>query len=176
MNKQKRPLDDITSRSQQNKRFNSFRDDIQKVANQLIAKHKLTNSSGQPIVYVRCIELDYKEDHVHIKFKDPNPTITQTRLDAVVCACDEALLSRDGYQHLAAVVPILFCEYLVADRRNKINELINAQIHVGTFNIDQDIDQDDYFNEPSDILVNNEKVGNRAFRSLSTLLKVLIPI
>jgi hypothetical protein len=94
----------------------------------------------------------------------------------VVHACDEALLSRDGYRHLAAVVPILFREYLVADRRNKINELINAQIRVGTFNIDQDIDQDDYFNEPNDILVNNEEVGNGAFRSLSTLLKVLIPI
>ena len=125
---------------------------------------------------MRCIELDYKEDQVHIKFKDQNPKITQIRLDAVVRTCDEALLSRDGYRHLAAVVPILFREYLVADRRNKINELINAQIHVGTFNIDQDIDQDDYFNEPSDILVNSEEVGNGAFRSLFTLLKVLIPI
>jgi hypothetical protein len=76
IDKRKRPLNDITSRSQQNKRFNSFGDDIQKVANQLIAKHKLTNSFGQPIVYVRYIELDYKEDQVHIKFKDPNPTVT----------------------------------------------------------------------------------------------------
>ena len=116
---------------------------------------------------MRCIELDYKEDQVHIKFKDQNPKITQIRLDAVVCTCDETLLSCDGYRHLAAVVPILFHEYLVADRRNKINELINAQIHVGTFNIDQDIDQDDYFNEPSDILVNSEEVGNGAFRSFS---------
>jgi len=125
---------------------------------------------------MRCIELDYKEDQVRIKFKDPNPTITQIRLDAVVHACDEALLSRDGYQHLAAVAPILFCEYLVADQHNKINELINAQIHVGIFNIDHDINQDDYFNEPSDILVDSEKVGNGAFRSLSILLEILIPI
>lgn len=176
IDKRKRPLDDITSRSQQNKRFNSFGNNIQRVANQLIAKHRLTNSFGQPIVYVRCIELDYKEDQVHIKFKDLNPTITQTRLDAVVRVCDEALLSHDGYRHLAAVAPILFREYLVADRRNKINELINAQIRVGTFNIDQDINQDDYFNEPSDIFVDNEEVGNGAFRSLLTLLKILIPI
>ena len=76
----------------------------------------MTNLSGQPIVYVRCIELDYKEDQVCIKFKDLNSTTTQTRLDAVVRVCDEVLLGRDGYRHLAAVTPILFREYLVADR------------------------------------------------------------
>ena len=125
---------------------------------------------------MRCIELDYKEDQVHIKFKDQNSKITQIRLDAVVRTYDEALLSRDGYRHLAAVVPILFREYLVADRRNKINELINAQIHVRTFNIDQNINQDYDFNESDDILVDNNEIGNSVFRSLLTLLKVLIPV
>ena len=55
------------------------------MANQLIVKHNLTNLSGQPIVYMRCIELDYKENQVHIKFKDPNPIITQTRLCCCTC-------------------------------------------------------------------------------------------
>ena len=41
---------------------------------------------------------------------------TQTRLDAIVRVCDNAFLGRDGYRHLAAVVPTLFREYLVADR------------------------------------------------------------
>jgi hypothetical protein len=89
-------------------------------------------------------------------------------------------LGHDGYRHLAAVVPILFREYLVAERRNKINELINAQIHVETFNIDQDINQlniEEYDNNNniSDILVDDSEIGNGAFRSLSTLLKILIP-
>jgi hypothetical protein len=44
----------------------------------------LTNSSGQPIVYIRCIELDYKENQIYVKFKDSNPATTQTKLDAVV--------------------------------------------------------------------------------------------
>ena len=76
-------------------------------------------------------------------------------------------------------MPILFREYLVSDRRNKINELINAQIHIGIFNIDREInDQPNIDNDEhtSDILVNNQEVGNGAFRSLLALLKTLIPI
>jgi hypothetical protein len=175
-NNQKRPLEDITSRSQQHKRFKSFGKDVKKAVDKLITQHKLTDSSGQPIVYARYIEFDYKEDQFQIKFKNQ---IIQTRLDAVVRVCDEALLGRDGYRHLAAVVPILFREYLVAERRNKINEIINAQIRVGTFNIDQDINQsniEDVNNNISDILIDNFEIGNGAFRSLSTLLKILIPI
>ena len=97
IDRQKRPLEDITSKSQQNKRFNNFGSDVQKAVNELIIKHKLTNSFGQPVVYVRCIELDFKENQVFIKFKNPDPNTTQIRLDAVVHACDEALLSHNGY-------------------------------------------------------------------------------
>ena len=176
-NKHKRPFEDITSRSQQNKRLNSFGNDIQKAVDELIVKHKLTNSFGEPIIHMHNIEFDYKENQVCIKFKDSNSITTQARLDAIVRVCDEALLGRDSYRHLAAVVPILFREYLVANRRNMINKLINAQIHVEIFNTDQNINQDEDFNEHiSDILVDNNEVGNGAFRSLLTLLKILIPI
>ena len=182
VDKRKRPLDDITSRSQQNKRFNSFGNDVQKAVNQLIVKHKLTDSSGQQIVYIRGVELDYKENQVHIKFKNLDSTSDQTKLDAVVRACDEALLGRDGYRHLASVVSTLFREYLVANRRNEINEIINSQIHVKTFNIDQEIHYDnqlsidDNINDTSNILIDDCEIGNGAFRSLSVLLKTLIPI
>jgi len=98
-----------------------------------------------------------------------------------VRACDEALLSRDGYRHLASVIPTLFREYLVANRRNEINRLINAQIHVGIFNTNQEINdqsniEDDFNENTNDILVDDHEIGNGAFRSLSTLLKKLIPI
>jgi hypothetical protein len=63
--------------------------------------------------------------------------------------CDEAFLGHDGYRHLAAVIPILSCEYLVANRRNKINELINTQIHIGNFNIDKEINNQ--FNVDDDV-------------------------
>ncbi|CAB4407581.1 unnamed protein product [Rhizophagus irregularis] len=181
VNERKRPLEDITSRSQQNKRINSFGCDVQKAVDELIIKHKLTNSSGQPIMHMHYIEFDYKENQTYIKFGDSNSTTTQTRLDSIVRVCDEAFLGRDGYRHLAAVVPILFREYLVANRRNKINELINIQIHIGNFNIDKEINNqssiDDDVNEyTGDILVDDHEVGNGAFRSLLTLLKALIPI
>ena len=180
VDKRKRPLEDITSRSQQNKRFNSFGSDVQKAVNQLIVKHKLTNSSGQPIVYIRCIELDHKENQVYIKFKDSNLATTQTRLDAVVRVCDEALLCRDGYRHLAAVVPFLFREYLVADRRNEINKLINTQIPIEIFSVNREINDlsgiNDNLDHTSDILIDDHEIGNGAFRSLLTLLNVLIPV
>ncbi|CAB4429530.1 unnamed protein product [Rhizophagus irregularis] len=181
VNERKRPLEDITSRSQQNKQINSFGCDVQKAVNELIIKHKLTNSSGQPIMHMHYIEFDYKENQTYIKFGDSNFTTTQTRLDSIVRVCDEAFLGHDGYRHLAAVVPILFREYLVANRRNKINELINIQIHIGNFNIDKEINNqssiDDDVNEyTGDILVDDHEVGNGAFRSLLTLFKALIPI
>ena len=150
---------------------------MQKAANKLIFKHKSINSSGQPIVYINHIGLNYKENQVCIKFKDSNPITIQTGLDAVVRVCDEALISRDGYRHLSAVVPDLFREYLVADRRNKINEQINAKISIGIFNINQEIDDqvsiDEYI---SDILVSDYEVGNGSFRSILAILKVLLPI
>ncbi|RGB22162.1 hypothetical protein C1646_678031 [Rhizophagus diaphanus] len=52
VNNRKRLLEDITSHSQQNKRFNSFRRDVQKAVDELIVKHKLTNLSGKPILYL----------------------------------------------------------------------------------------------------------------------------
>ena len=39
-------------------------------------------------------------------------------------------MGHDGYKNLAAVILILFREYLVANRRNEINEIISAQIHI----------------------------------------------
>ena len=140
---------------------------MKKAVDELIVKHKLTNSSGEPIVHLHHMEFDYKENQAYIKFKDPNNF--SATLDAIVRVCDEAVLGRDGYRNLAAVVPILFHEYLVSDHQNKINELMNAQIHIGIFNIDND-------NNSNGILVNDHEVGNGAFRSILDLLNTLIPI
>ncbi|PKY30620.1 hypothetical protein RhiirB3_447790 [Rhizophagus irregularis] len=137
---------------QQNKRFNSFRRDVQKAVDELIVKHKLTNLSGEPILYLQHIGFDCKENQVCINFKDSNSMTIQTKLDAIVRVCDEALLSRDGYRHLAAVVPSLFQD-------------------IDQFNGDNNSDE-----RASDTLVNNNEVGNGAYRSLSTLLKILIPV
>ncbi len=171
----------FTLRSQQNKWFNNFENDIQKAVNELIVKQKLTNSFEQSVVYIYYIKLNYKENQVCIKFKDLNPNTTQMRLDVVVCACDETLLSYDGYWHLASVTLILFREYLIANHWNEINKLINIQIHIRIFNTNQEINdqlsiEDDFNENIDDILVDDHEIGNRAFRSLLILLKKLIPI
>ncbi|PKB95691.1 hypothetical protein RhiirA5_385841 [Rhizophagus irregularis] len=182
-NRRKRPLEEISSRSQQNKRLNSFGRDVQKAIDELIIKHKLTNLSGEPIVHLCYIELDYKEDQqAYIKFKNPNnSSAIQTRVDAIVRVCDEAVLGRDGYRNLAAVVPTLFREYLIANRRNEMNELMNMQIHIGIFNIDNEINNQSNIdnninNNVNDILVDDHEIGNGAFRSILDILKILIPI
>ncbi|RHZ79560.1 hypothetical protein Glove_144g138 [Diversispora epigaea] len=177
VNKQIRPFEDITSHLQQYKRLKNFGKDVKKTVDELIVKHKLTDSSEQSIICSHYIEFEYKENQIQIKFKNLDSKI---RLDAVVRVYDEALLGRDGYRHLAAVIPSLFREYLVADRRNEINKLINAQIPVEIFNIDQDVNQSNTNNYNSeiinDILVDNNEIGNGAFCSLVTLLKILILI
>jgi hypothetical protein len=152
---------------------------VKKAVDELIVKHKLTNSSGEPVVHLHHMEFDYKENQACIKFKDPN-NLSAT-LDAIVRVCDDAVLGRDGYRNLAAVVPTLFREYLVANRRNEINELMDAQIHIGIFNIDNEINDqsnidDDFNDNAGGILVDNHEIGNGAFRSILDLLNTLIPI
>ncbi|CAG8817533.1 27307_t:CDS:2, partial [Gigaspora margarita] len=100
-----------------------------------------------------------------IKFKNSNFT-TQARLDAIVYVYDEALLDRDGYKSLVAVVPTLFCEYLIANYRNKINKLMNIWIRIKIFNINKEIDDQfsiDSSEYTSNILVNNSEIENGPF-------------
>ncbi|CAG8809308.1 12718_t:CDS:1, partial [Gigaspora margarita] len=52
------------------------------------------------------------------------------QLDAIVHVCNKALLGHNGSRSLIAVVPTLFCEYLIANHKNKINESMDIQIHI----------------------------------------------
>jgi len=70
---------------------------------------------------------------------------------------------------------------LITNHQNEINKLINTQIHIKIFNINQKINNqfsiEDDFNENIDnILVDDHEIRNEAFCSLLTLLKKLIPI
>ncbi|RGB28025.1 hypothetical protein C1646_768337 [Rhizophagus diaphanus] len=139
-----RPLNKISFQSQQNKRLNSFKRDMQNAINELIIKHKLTNLSGEPIVHLS----------------------TQIKLNAIICVCDEAVLGCN----LAAVVLTLFHKYLVANCQNEINELMNMQIYIGIFNINNEINNqsnidDNFNNNVNNILVNNHEIGNDAVHS-----------
>jgi len=70
---------------------------------------------------------------------------------------------------------------LVANHRNKINKLINTQIYIRIFNTNQEINdqlsiEDDFNENINNILVDDHEIGNRAFHSLSILLKKSISI
>ena len=78
-------------------KINDFGRDLQKAVDELIIKHKLTNSLGESIIHVHHIEFEYKENQACIKFKDSDSVATQTRLDAIVRVCNNAFLGCDGY-------------------------------------------------------------------------------
>ena len=168
----------MQSISQQNKRYVSFGKEAHKKIKQLISKHQMISESGEPIC-IHNMELEYENQIVNIKY---NSKLDNIRLDAYVRACDEALLGRDGYRRLAAVEARLIREYQIAQRRIEITKSINNQIQIGLFNLDKELNQqpildDDELQDDSDgIVVDEQEIGNGVYRSIRSLLKILIPI
>ena len=109
----KRPLSMIQSRSGQNKRFAAFGKDSEQELSSLITKYNMTTETGQPVVFVHNIELDFNGEAINLACQHPNEDLELKKLDAFVRAYDESLLPRDGYHHLAAVEPHLIREYRV---------------------------------------------------------------
>ncbi|RHZ79768.1 hypothetical protein Glove_141g120 [Diversispora epigaea] len=157
IDKRKRPLNKL-SISQQNKRLISFGQDAYQKINQLILKQRLTSKSGKSI-RICNIELEAENKIINLKYNLP---VDITKLNTLVRVHDEALLGRDGYRKLAAVEPHLTCEYQIAQRRNEISKLINNQIPIEIFNIDQKsiIDEDEDYNNSDGILVDEHEIGN----------------
>jgi len=144
-------------------------------------KHQMTTKTNQPIVHIRKIELDFNGETVNLTYMPPCKESEFIKIDAIVRACDESLLGRDGYRQLAAVKAGLIREYLIANRRTEITNHINENIRIGTFNIDKNDNllnciNDSEMNEESDIIVDETEIGNGAYRSIYTLLKTLISI
>lgn len=59
----------------------------------------MVSESEEPIC-IRSMESENGNNIINIKY---NSLLDFTRLDAYVCACDKASLSRDGYQRLTAI-------------------------------------------------------------------------
>jgi hypothetical protein len=77
----KRPLSIIQTKSGQNKRFAAFGKDCGKELSSLIKKHHMTTETGQPIVYVRNIELDFNGETINLSYQN---NIEPKKLDAIV--------------------------------------------------------------------------------------------
>jgi hypothetical protein len=177
VNKKKRPLETIQTISGQNKRFASLGKESGKAIDSLIKKHQMTTKTGQSIVHIRKIELEFNGETIFLTYKPSNKESEITKIDAIVRACDESLLARDGYRRLAAVETSLIREYLIANRRIEITNLINEDIKIGTFNISKSDDLSNNLEETDDdIMVDEEEIGNGAYKSIYTMLRTLIPI
>jgi hypothetical protein len=171
----KRPLSTIQTKSGQNKRFAAFGKDSEQELSSLIIKHRMTTKTGQPIVHVRNIELDFNGETINLSYQHDSDE--PKKLDAIVRACDESLLARDGYRRLSAVESHLTREYRIEQHRIEITSIMNNKIRIGAFNIENSIDDFDMFEQPEEgILVEETEIGNGAYRSIQTLLKVLISI
>ncbi|CAG8551588.1 3826_t:CDS:2, partial [Scutellospora calospora] len=102
--KKKLKLDDQLCHKhyRQDKRFISFGKDSKKELLALITQHRLIAEDEQPIVHVHNIQLDFNDEIIKLNYQPFNKNIKLSKLDAIVRACDESLLSRDGYRRLAA--------------------------------------------------------------------------
>src|SRR6185369_4670499 len=106
----------LTSRSQQNKRIKMLAKDMEKKSQIILKKQNFDNTK------IRYIELEVGGDEViGIDLSKVNSDFARVHQDAIVRACDEALIPRDGYRHLAAINPSLEREYQISDRRNEIS-------------------------------------------------------
>ncbi|UZO23890.1 uncharacterized protein OCT59_016219 [Rhizophagus irregularis] len=122
----------LTSRSQQNKRIKLLAKDIEKESKIILKQQNFDNTK------IRYIELEIGDEIVGIDLSEVNLDFTRVRQNAVVCACDEALILRDGYRHLAAISPNLKREYQISNRRNEISKYMETIIPIYDCKIELD--------------------------------------
>ncbi|GBC36175.2 hypothetical protein GLOIN_2v1763541 [Rhizophagus irregularis DAOM 181602=DAOM 197198] len=123
---------------------------------------------------------------IGIDLSKVNLDFTRIRQDAVVCACDEALIPRDGYRHLAAISPNLEREYQISNRRNEISKYMETIIPIYNCKIELDNVQNNSNNSSnnfsnnnsvnSNFSLTNDQSGICSYRSIKDLLNTLIPI
>ena len=90
----------------------------------------MITKTNQPIIYIRNIELDFNRETINLTYKLSNKENELIKIDAIVRACDESLLSHDRYRWLTAVETSLTREHLIANRRIEITNFMNKNISV----------------------------------------------
>ncbi|CAG8556618.1 8299_t:CDS:2 [Diversispora eburnea] len=121
-----------------------------KVRFTIIWKENNSEWTNQPIVHLRKIELDFNGESIILNYKSPNKKNKLNKINSIVRACDKSLLARDGYRQLAAIEPY--------KNENLFNNFENFE------------------KSNEDIIINDVEIGNGVYRSINTLLKILIPI
>jgi hypothetical protein len=152
--------------------------DIAAQTSDIFKKNKFISASEEIIATIDSIILKINGEVVELHFSSNDVNNTKQHLDSIIRACDETLISRDGYRRLAQVIPNLIREHAIEKHRNEITKSMSALVPINTFDIYSANNDDDDENqqEISDIEFDDNEVGNSAYRSIISLLNVIVPI
>jgi hypothetical protein len=91
----------------------------------ILKENKFTSTSEEIIAAIESIILRINGEIVELHFDFNNVTDDDDtkQLDSIVRACDETLISRDGYRRLAQAIPNLTREHVIEKCRNEIKLL-----------------------------------------------------
>ncbi|RHZ85835.1 hypothetical protein Glove_59g63 [Diversispora epigaea] len=169
-----KPFNCLTPRGQNNRSkqiakfaYSSF--------NQIIIGKSHTNDNPS----LKSIEFSIKDKSYHISFGKENVEETIHNARAVVQACDENQITRDGYRTLASINQDLPREWKVAAEKKEITRIINEMISIILVDIDiplsNDLNSEVHINDIE--IINNiqELIGKGGQRNISDILKYLIP-
>lgn len=113
----KRFYTDLTSRLQKNKRISMVGKDIATQTLTILKKNKFTSPSEEIIATIKSIILKIDGKIVKLHFDSGDITADNIQhLDSIVRACDETLISCDGYRRLAQAVPNLIRKHAIEKR------------------------------------------------------------
>ncbi|RHZ86777.1 hypothetical protein Glove_46g51 [Diversispora epigaea] len=106
INSRKKPFSNLKSNSQKNKQLKNLASDIYSNSKDLFNSHNFSNIS------LDSLRFNIQDQFIKINFSNFNNELkSDIYLDSILCACDESLISRNGYRQLAAVQPSLEREY-----------------------------------------------------------------
>ncbi len=174
----KRPYTELKSQSQKNKRISMVGKDIAAQTLTILKENKFTSASEEIIATIEAIILKINDEVVEFHFHSNNITDITQHQDSIIRACDETLISRDGYRRLAKAIPHLVREYVIEKRRNEITKTMKALVPIKLFKISSSVLDSESENQQdiNETEFNDNEVGDAAYRSIISLLDIIVPI
>lgn len=167
--KNKRPYD-LVSNSQQNRRLSTFGKDVDSTITPLFHKHNFISSETNVPAKLLEVKIEINGQIILFVFDDSNKN---SKLEITVRMCDEILLSRDGYREMAKIYPDLIRNYKIEECRLKISKEMEELIPINIFDTGKELPN---LTDDIDSSIICEEIGNGVYRSINSLLYILIPI
>jgi hypothetical protein len=169
VSKNKRPYD-LISNSQQNRRLSTLGKDIDSTVTPLFYEYNFISSETNAPAKLLEVKIEINGQIILFVFDDSNKN---SKLEITVRMCDEILLSRDGYREMAKIYPDLIRNYKIEECRLKISKEMEELVPINVFNVERELlgSADDIDNS-----IMNEEMGNGVYRSINSLLHILVPI